>query len=91
MDYIHSLDIAKLNWPAKSPDLNPIENVWGLMQTRLNKLFDQSGEPSTENALFTLVEKVWNKISAETINSLYKSMPKRIQLVKNSNGQPTKY
>ena len=28
--------IEKLDFPAKAPDMNPIENVWGLMVKRLN-------------------------------------------------------
>ena len=91
VDYLHELQVKKLNWPPKSPDLNPIENVWTLMQHRLNKHFDESGEPSNANELFSLIERVWNGIGVETLKSLYASMTKRVQGVIDSEGQRTKY
>ena len=87
----HDLKIPTLNWPPKSPDLNPIENIWGLMQNRLNKVFDNDGEPESANELFCLIEKVWNEIKPEEIRNLYQSLPKRIQGVLNANGCRTKY
>ena len=92
MQLFANLEISTLNWPAKSPDLNPIENVWGLMQIRLDQLYDKQGkEPKNANELFITIEKVWNEITQKEIQNLYQSLPKRMQSVVDLNGNRTKY
>ncbi|KAL3210533.1 hypothetical protein MRX96_052164 [Rhipicephalus microplus] len=82
--------IAQLCWPLKSPDLNIIENVWGLMKARL------AGANSTKNDADTLwkdVEMEWNALSQDPdlVKSLSASIPKRLNGVKESLGGVSKY
>ena len=67
MQLLTNMEVQTLNWSAKSPDLNPIENVWGLMQIRLNKFYDEHGEPKNVKELFCVIEKVWKEITQEEI------------------------
>ena len=36
-DFFSREKVSLLDWPAQSPDINPIENVWAWMQGRINK------------------------------------------------------
>ena len=36
-NWFHENDVEILEWPARSPDLNPIENLWNTMANRLAK------------------------------------------------------
>lgn len=75
-----------LDWPAQSPDLNPIENLWAIIEARLTKR-----KCSNEEELFELLLRQWNSIEDELLHNLICSMPRRCQAVIDNNGFPTKY
>lgn len=74
------------DWPANSPDLNPIENVWGIMAQRLN-----NRDFKTEQEFRNAIVEEWDKISYHTIRNLFNSIPRRCKAVIDKNGEPTKY
>jgi transposase len=84
--YLKSKQINVLDWPAQSPDLNPIEHVW--KQLNCNA---KNRSPSNEDELFQILLKEWNQLNADFLQNLVSSMPKRCQAVIDSNGMPTKY
>ena len=77
-----------LQWPAQSPDLNPIENLWAIVKRDLQK---QENPPKNLAELERRVEIAWNTISKTTIRNLINSMPRRVRAVIAANGGPTKY
>lgn len=77
-----------LEWPAQSPDLNPIEHVWALLKQRLNSY---SSPPSGILELWARVQDICNSISLEECRRLYVSMPERIAAVLRANGRWTDY
>jgi transposase len=75
MDYFQKANISVLPWPAKSPDLNPIENVWALLVQRLypdGKVYDNLTE------LEKSAKKVWGQITDKEIIPYIESMDKRV-------------
>lgn len=77
---------AKWKWPPNSPDLSPIENLWAIMQDSLYK-----NPPKTEKELRHAIQAQWDAVSAETLETLFASMPKRLQECVDNNGGLTEY
>jgi DDE superfamily endonuclease/Transposase len=87
-NWLSEQDFDVLDWPAQSPDLNPIEHLWAWMKIRLNK-YDTP--PSGMLELWERVQDIWNSFSAEECERLVASMPKRIQAVLDAKGWWTDY
>lgn len=73
--YFDRQNIRVLNWPARSPDLNIIENVWGEM-ARL--VYGGGRQFSTVDELKTHLIDVWENLSQQYIQNLFDSMDKRL-------------
>eukprot|EP01155_Anaeramoeba_flamelloides_P004821 Anaeramoba_flamelloidesa1070154_18.p1 GENE.a1070154_18~~a1070154_18.p1 ORF type:complete len:102 (+),score=15.04 a1070154_18:249-554(+) len=70
-------------WPPNSPDLNPIENLWAIMDSHLEK-----NRPTNVENFIEVLYNVWEKLKWETLENLIKSMEKRILLVIQEDGGP---
>ena len=77
-----------LDWPAQSPDLNPIEHVWHQLKLRLNKYPTRA---TTISELEERIEREWYKFTKEDCLKYIDSMPRRINAVIRSRGGPTRY
>lgn len=36
-EFLGDMDLKVLDWPSRSPDVNPIENIWGILAQRVNE------------------------------------------------------
>lgn len=80
--------IRTLSWPARSPDLNPIENMWSLLKRRVRRLL-LPGDDLLR--LEHLLRQEWSSISQATVNRLIESMPSRVHDVIQLSGDSTRY
>lgn len=76
-------DIEVLPWPALSPDLNPIENLWDLLARRLRQ---RPHPPETLPQLRAALTEEWTAIPQEDIRSHCLSMRRRLTAVIDANG-----
>ncbi|CEP16864.1 hypothetical protein [Parasitella parasitica] len=79
--------INKMIWPAQSPDLKPIENLW----TQMKSFIQKKRRSSTDIGTFKkVIQEAWDEIDVQKIIRLTDSMPKRVRaLVKLLDGNCT--
>jgi len=74
--------IEKTSWPPNSPDINPLENLWSIMDEVVYK----DPTPKTMKDLKRRLKQAWKNIPLSTLHDLSHSMPQRLQNVINNKG-----
>uniref|UniRef100_A0A3P8TPJ8 Tc1-like transposase DDE domain-containing protein n=1 Tax=Amphiprion percula TaxID=161767 RepID=A0A3P8TPJ8_AMPPE len=78
--------IQVMEWPAKSPDLNPIENLWADIK---NAVYE--AKPRNAEELWNVVQLSWAAIPVDRCQKLVDSMHHRCEAVIRNCGYATKY
>lgn len=76
------------SWPAKSPDMNIIENIWSILA---QKVYENGRHFNNKVELKEAIVMAWQSISQGQIRSLYDSLPRRIIALHDAKGKHTKY
>ncbi len=73
-------------WSSMSPDLNPIEHLWGILKLKVEKR-----KVSNIHQLRDVIMEEWKRTAVATCEALVNSMPKRVNAGLENNGGHTKY
>ena len=73
--WFSSKNINVMKWPSLSPDLNPIENLWGILS---RKVYQNGRQFSSVEQLKTAIIECWEEIPLQTLGTLIDSMKNRV-------------
>ena len=65
--------VEKIDWPSSSPDLNPIENVWGLLKNRIRRRNPRSVQQLKKSILLE-----WSAMDDQLAKNLVISVSRRL-------------
>lgn len=77
-----------LDWPSRSPDLNPMENLWTIIARRV---YENNQQYATVDELKRAIWDAFLSVPQDVIDNLVRSMPNRMFQVINRNGGLTDY
>lgn len=86
--YLEQETIERMDWPAKSPDLNPIEHAWDILQRRIS---NRQNPPNILQELADALVQEWSAIPQADFRRLIGSFPNRCREVIRARGGHTRY
>uniref|UniRef100_A0A1A7YAS8 Transposase Tc1-like domain-containing protein n=2 Tax=Iconisemion striatum TaxID=60296 RepID=A0A1A7YAS8_9TELE len=86
--YLEDEGIETIEWPSRSPDLNPIEHLWDIMFGSIRR---RQVAPQTVQELRDALTQIWEEMPQDTIRCLIRSMPRRCQACTQARGGHTRY
>ncbi|GFX16656.1 transposable element Tcb2 transposase [Trichonephila clavipes] len=71
-DSLDSEGIQRLVRPARSPDLNPIENVWDALE---RQVAGRNYPPTNKNTLIRALTEEWDKLPQQLLDNVVQTLP----------------
>ena len=68
-------------WPTKGDDINPIENLWAILDERL-----ESKKFTTEEGMKKAILKLWDEVDLSLLHNLIDSIPDRLRRIRKAEG-----
>jgi transposase len=87
-EFLQEFGVDTMVWPALSPDLNPIENLWGVLA---RSVYANGRQFLCLEDLVYHIKKEWYSISYDLIQNLIQSMKRRCIEVIQQKGGSTSY
>ena len=84
----HDNEFNVLQWPSQSPDLNPIEHLWDVVEWEIHSMNVQL---TNLQKLNDPIMSTLNRLSKEYFQHLLQSMPQMIEAVLRGKGASTQY
>ena len=76
LEYLSTKGVPVLTpWPANSPDLNPVENMWSIVAREVEKAMPIA----TKDELWGVVLAAWDTVPQQQVDKLVKSFPHRVK------------
>jgi hypothetical protein len=85
-DWFHNHGVDLIEWPAWSPDLNPIEELWNDLKRRV-----YGRHPRTMEQLEQFITEEWAATDLNFIARICRNMPHRLQQVISNEGHKIAY
>ncbi len=83
---LKKLRVKAMDCPSMSPDLNPIEHLWGILKRKV-----EERKVSNIHQLCDVIIEKWKSTPVATCEALVNAMPKRVKAGLEKNGGHTKY
>ena len=84
MNFLQTEGVRLLDWPSRSPDLNPMENAWAELSRRV---YRHGRQYKSKKELEQAIHDEWNAMPQEYFQNLIGSMKNRIfQLILKQGG-----
>jgi len=84
--YLKSQKVETYRWPPRSPDLNPVENVWAILKKKVKKRNAQTAM-ELENAIF----EEWEQLNDDDLGKIAGSFNLRLEKVIEAEGEIIDY